>query len=590
MCVRHWIVDHDKRLRLPRCRQWSDGGQRHFLANTSLAVAEYVRLGLAQNVIPVREGSRRFGNSDSAERRARHNFSAVHSLEAQQFNPLAHRRTHELPAGHSSVEHHVRTGRRRGLLRAHESGSNYHRYTKDQAHTKSAVHHSFSSSLPNCCELFAAAIPAIPFFNRRSKIAKPCHRICSPTCTAAFTFSKNAVVSIILRISGTRRPLSAQSLLRQPHRLGQPVISNQQIHLDPFARALFIHRQAQCTERAALHPHAHNGCIVRFRRQDSRQQSEVIQLVVGHERLERIRFRGTLLRPDRIILQIRVARFRATVLRRRLGRLLRSAKMPRGFFLLALPPIAPAYRADQQRRRGQRPRRHHRHAPCFCRAVLHSEFLPQTHLNASGSLRRSSCLREGLQLHASRLPGILQRCAPRAHARVLTSCGALPFTQRSVALGVQSNGFKFLALHFALPFLFFIAPRSRPAERRAASRVSLAARRARGAAAIESFRSGIRRPAPLPRSSVLPARTAPPLREIPPATPAPRRELAPSAHAFPPKLLESSHPAKQFPRHSHPRFFAPKKRPARFLPPPTRFPSCAAQSGTSPPGAAGIEE
>src|SRR5882724_10342633 len=305
--------------------------------------------------------------------------------------------------------------------------------------------------------------------------------------------------------------------------------------------------------------------------------------------------------------------------------------MPRGFVLLALPPITPTYRADQQRRRGQGPRRHHRHAPCFCRAVLHSEFLPQTHLNASGSLRRSSCLREGLQLHASRLPGILQRCAPRAHARVLTSCGALPFTQRSVALGVQSNGFKFLALHFALPFLFFIAPRSRAAERRAASRVSPAARRARGAAAIESFRSGIRRPAPLPRSSVLPARTAPPLREIPPATPAPRRELAPSVRAFPPKLLESSHPAKQFPRRSHPRFFAPKKlpaaiardvssrgfalshkeilrafrgsrrissgrasksikRPARFLPLPTRFPSSAARSGTSPPGADGIEE
>src|SRR5882672_7504880 len=214
MCVRHWIVDHDKRLRLPRCRQWSDGGQRHFLANTSLAVAEYVRLGLAQNVIPVREGSRRFGNSDSAERRARHNFSAVHSLEAQQFNPLAHRRTHELPAGHSSVEHHVRTGRRRGLLRAHESGSNYHRYTKDQAHTRSAIHHSFSSSLPNCCELFAAAIPAIPFFNRRSRITKACSCISSPRWTAAFTFSQSAIASVIPWTSRRSRPVFARSLLR----------------------------------------------------------------------------------------------------------------------------------------------------------------------------------------------------------------------------------------------------------------------------------------------------------------------------------------------------------------------------------------
>src|SRR5258707_14975078 len=31
--------------------------------------------------------------------------------------------------------------------------------------------------------------------------------------------------------------------LRQPHRFGQSVLANQQIHLNPVAHALFIHRQ-----------------------------------------------------------------------------------------------------------------------------------------------------------------------------------------------------------------------------------------------------------------------------------------------------------------------------------------------------------
>src|SRR3989475_2020979 len=49
--------------------------------------------------------------------------------------------------------------------------------------------------------------------------------------------------------SGRSRPLFARSLLGQPHRLRQPVVSNQQVHLDPFAGALFVHRQAQRTKR-----------------------------------------------------------------------------------------------------------------------------------------------------------------------------------------------------------------------------------------------------------------------------------------------------------------------------------------------------
>src|SRR5277367_4966375 len=67
--------------------------------------------------------------------------------------------------------------------------------------------------------------------------------------------------------------------LRQPHRLRQPVVSNQQIHLYPFARALFIHRQAQPAKRAALHPHAQDRslfCLVRHGSRHWRKLSRIL--------------------------------------------------------------------------------------------------------------------------------------------------------------------------------------------------------------------------------------------------------------------------------------------------------------------------
>src|SRR5229473_652399 len=564
--LRHRIVDHHKRPRSPGSGQRSDGGQRHFFAESPLAVAEKIRLRLARNVISVCQGSRRLGNGDRAERRTRHDFSAVHSFEAQQFNPLAHRRSHEVVAGSYSMEHYVPARMWRRLLCTRHSSAQKQCRTQNRAHAYSAIHYSLSSSLPNCCELFAAAIPAIPFFNRRSTITKACSGISSPKWTAAFTFSQSAIASVISWTSGTHRPLFAQSLLRQPHRLGQPVVSNEQVHLDPFAGALFVHREAQRTKRTALHPHTHNRRIVCFRRQGSRQQSEVPQFVVRHERPGRIRVRGTFLRRMGVILQICVVRLCATILRRRQCRILRSNQMPCCLLLLALPPVAPADRAGQNCRGSQRPRSDYGHAPRFHRAVLRAEFLPQAHLNARGSLRCSGRIRKGVQLDASRLPGILQSRAARAPARVLASRGALQFTQRCVALCIQSNGVKVLTLHRALPFLLVIAPRSRAAARRATSRASPAAARARDAAAIESSRSDIRPLAPLLRSSTLPVRTAPPLRETPPAIPALQREPASSARAFPPRLPESPHPSGQFPRHFRPRFFVPEELPAAIAP------------------------
>src|SRR6266446_4698195 len=72
--------------------------------------------------------------------------------------------------------------------------------------------------------------------------------------------------------------------LRQPHRFGQPVLANQQIHLNPVAHALFIHRQTQCVECAALHAHPHDGRIVYVLQQAAGQQRKVSQLVVGDQR------------------------------------------------------------------------------------------------------------------------------------------------------------------------------------------------------------------------------------------------------------------------------------------------------------------
>src|SRR6266849_6429371 len=102
-------------------------------------------------------------NPDSAERCARHNLSAVHSFEAQQFNAVAHGRSHKVSAWPAAV-HHL-TGRWRRFLRSGQSGAPRENSTENHTHAYSAIHHSYSSSLPNCCEVFAAAIAASPFFN-----------------------------------------------------------------------------------------------------------------------------------------------------------------------------------------------------------------------------------------------------------------------------------------------------------------------------------------------------------------------------------------------------------------------------------------
>src|SRR5207245_8636589 len=98
---------------------------------------------------------------------------------------------------------------------------------------------------------------------------------------------------------------NSQYLLRQPHRLGQSIVPNEQIHLDPIASALFVNRQAQCAQRAPLHVYAQNRGVIGIRGERSRQKCEAAQLVVRHK-------------------SFRLGNFRRTPLRRSIGNLSRS--------------------------------------------------------------------------------------------------------------------------------------------------------------------------------------------------------------------------------------------------------------------------
>src|SRR3989442_7125465 len=198
-----------------------------------------------------------------------------------------------------------------------------------------------------------------------------------------------------------------------------------------------------------------------------------------------------------------------------------------------------------------------------------AKLLAQTHLHARGSLRHGGIFRERAQLNSSGLPGILQRRAARTGAGVFICRCAFNFAQRCVALGVQSNRFKFFARHFLFPLHHpksFSVPHSRGEARRETFPVWPSAKRDRDATAIESCQSGIRPFARLPRNSFLPVRKAPRLRETPPAIPELRPSLVAGAHAFPPKSPAWTNPVKQFRTLCRPRFFPRGEFPAASVP------------------------
>src|SRR5438876_5574273 len=161
--VRDRIDDYHERLQLPGSRQRGKARPRYLLAQSSLAVAEKVHRRFARNVTPVRESLVRFLNGYRAEGRAGYHLAAVQSFKSQQFNAVAH--LHEY-AGLSSAHHQTRLrGRWWALLRPQRTSGSCQRYSEKQVCEYSSIHYFVSSSLPNCCELFAMAIAANPFFN-----------------------------------------------------------------------------------------------------------------------------------------------------------------------------------------------------------------------------------------------------------------------------------------------------------------------------------------------------------------------------------------------------------------------------------------
>src|SRR6266566_1594718 len=347
---------------------------------------------------------------------------------------------------------------------------------------------------------------------------------------------------------GSRGFLIVPALLRQPHRLRQSVISNEQIHLYPFAGAFFIYGQTQRAQRAALHAHTQNRSLIGIRRQNSRKQREIVHFVVRQKCFRFHSFRRVRPLSSACTLHWCLMVLHPTAVIRRKMACTGRCQMHRCFFLLALPPISPAHRADQNRCRGQRPGRNYGRAPHLQRAMLRAELLAQPHLHAGRGLGRGGVLGEGPQLNASRLPGIPQGCAARTRAHMLPRRRALDFAERSIPLCVQSNRFKFFARHFALPsrcITSFTAPRSRALADPAASRAWPSAAPARDATASESSRWDSRPSSRPPRNSSLPARTKPPLRETLRANPAPRSSPARSARAFPPTSPAWTDPARQ---------------------------------------------
>src|SRR5208337_1416693 len=206
---------------------------------------------------------------------------------------------------------------------------------------------------------------------------------------------------------------------------------------------------------------------------------------------------------------------------------------------ILMPPVGPTDRRHNHRGCCQRPARIHSGPPRLHGPVPRPELLPQPHLYPRGSL---CFLRFGphrLQIRSQGLPVLMQRRAARARTQMFPR-GA---KHRIVSLHrfqVQSRQFKFFARHcrFSCQTLTGSSPRASVCP--AASPASPAGAPARGAAANESCPPDNPTAAPPRRNSILPARTAPPLRETPRAASVPLRERVPAARKLPPTRPASS--------------------------------------------------
>src|SRR5712672_3164657 len=144
-------------------------------------------------------------------------------------------------------------------------------------------------------------------------------------------------------------------LFRQAHCFRQSILADQQIHLNPIAHPLFIHRQAECAECAALHAHAYNGRIVHLLRQAPGQQCKIARLVVGNENC-------LIGRVARRHLCGRIG-FHAIYSGNRAALSVRQSSIP------------PAHTCEQHSRCCQRPGRKNRTRSYFPRPVSHSKFM-----------------------------------------------------------------------------------------------------------------------------------------------------------------------------------------------------------------------
>ena len=72
--------------------------------------------------------------------------------------------------------------------------------------------------------------------------------------------------------------------LRQADSLWLSILADKQIHLDPLARALFVHGQSQRAQSTTLQTHAHDGGIPSFLRHAAGEQGEIFRVVRCHQR------------------------------------------------------------------------------------------------------------------------------------------------------------------------------------------------------------------------------------------------------------------------------------------------------------------
>src|SRR5882762_797196 len=203
-CPGYWIADVYERVRLPGSRQRTNRRQRYVFAKPPLAVPIHIRSRRPRDVIAVRQRLRRLRGRNRAERRSLHHFSAMQpATEAEQLNSI---RKESVAPGHHSPLDALRawSWSRLCFLRSRRSRT----YKKSDAQYRVQpshfmLHFSFSSSLPNCCELFAAAIAASPFFNCaiHASIGPPCSFRSSPC--AGFNFSPKAAAPMC--VSSLRR-------------------------------------------------------------------------------------------------------------------------------------------------------------------------------------------------------------------------------------------------------------------------------------------------------------------------------------------------------------------------------------------------